>query len=130
VTIEDRILPNFPSLRHTSPVNFAWNIRHRKASRWRWIGLWPQLRDHPKDVSEQPSWDGDRGHLERDVTAVAHHFRADLDQLLLQARQRAVFDRLGRRQRAQEIAEIISQRMKLEADGVGVRTSGMIAAST
>jgi hypothetical protein len=30
-----------------------------------------------------------------------------------------ILDRLGRRQRAQEIAEIVSQRMKLETDGVG-----------
>jgi hypothetical protein len=52
--------------------------------------------------------------LESDVAAVAHHLRADLDQFLLQARQRPVFDRLGRRQRAQEIAEIVGQRMKLE----------------
>jgi hypothetical protein len=35
------------------------------------------------------------------------------------SRHRPVFDRLGRRQRAQEIAEIIGERMKLEADGVG-----------
>ena len=40
--------------------------------------------------------------------------RADLDQLLLRARQRPVLDRLGRRQRAQEIAEIVGERMKLE----------------
>jgi hypothetical protein len=30
-----------------------------------------------------------------------------------------VFDRLGRRQRAQEIAEIVSECVKLETDGVG-----------
>ena len=36
--------------------------------------------------------------------------RADLDQLLLRARQRPVLDRLGRRQRAQEIAEIVGER--------------------
>ena len=39
---------------------------------------------------------------------MAHDLRADLDQLFLQARQRPVFDRLRRRQRAQEIAEIIN----------------------
>jgi hypothetical protein len=50
---------------------------------------------------------------------MAHDLRADLDQLLLQARQRPVFDRLGRRQRAQEIAEILGERMKLESHGVG-----------
>ena len=36
-----------------------------------------------------------------------------------QARQRPVFDRLGRRQRAQEIAEIVGERMKLEPHRVG-----------
>ncbi len=42
-----------------------------------------------------------------------------LDQLFLQARQRPIFDRLGRRQRAQEVAEIVSERVKLKTDGVG-----------
>ncbi len=50
---------------------------------------------------------------------MAHDFRADLDQLFLEARQRPILDRVGRRQRAQEIAEIIGERVKLEADGVG-----------
>ena len=39
--------------------------------------------------------------------------RADLDELLLQTRQRPILDRLRRRQRAQKIAEIVGQRMKL-----------------
>jgi hypothetical protein len=34
-------------------------------------------------------------------------FRADLDQLFLQARQRPVIDRFWRRQLPQEIAEIV-----------------------
>ena len=34
---------------------------------------------------------GDLGHLECDVTTVAHDLRADLDELLLQARHRPVF---------------------------------------
>ena len=41
---------------------------------------------------------GNLGHLEGDMAAVGHHLRADLDQLLLQAGQRPVLDRLGRRQ--------------------------------
>jgi hypothetical protein len=49
---------------------------------------------------------------------VAHHLRADLDQLLLQARQRPVFYLLRRRQRAREIAEIVGQRMKLVLNGI------------
>ena len=58
-------------------------------------------------------WHGDLGHLEGKMAPVADDLRADLDQLLLQAGQRPVFDRLGRRQRAQEVAEVIGQGMKL-----------------
>ena len=50
---------------------------------------------------------------------MADDLRADLDQLLLQARQRPVFDRLGRRQRSKEIAEIIGERMELKSHSVG-----------
>jgi hypothetical protein len=50
---------------------------------------------------------------------VAHDFCADLDQLLLESRQRPVFDRLRRRQGSQEVAEIIGERMKLKANRVG-----------
>src|SRR5262249_2982013 len=53
------------------------------------------------------------------MAAVAHHLRADLDQLLLQTRQRPVLDRLRRRQGAQEIAQIVGERMKLEPHRVG-----------
>ena len=42
-----------------------------------------------------------RRHSGRGSAAVAHDLRADLDQLLLQTRQRPVLDRLRRRQRAQ-----------------------------
>ena len=52
------------------------------------------------NLLEHLPWDGDLGHLEGDVAAVADDLGADLDQLLLQARQRPVLDRLGRRQRA------------------------------
>jgi len=46
-----------------------------------------------------------------------HDLRADLDQILLQARQRPVLDRLGLRQRAHEAAENAGERVKLEPDG-------------
>jgi len=62
---------------------------------------------------------GDLGYLEGNIAAVAHHVRADLDQLFRQACQRPVLDRLGRRQCAQEIAEVVSERMKLERNGIG-----------
>ena len=44
--------------------------------------------------------------------------RTDLDQLFLEAGQRPVLDRLGRRQRAQEVAEVIGQGVKLETHGI------------
>jgi hypothetical protein len=50
---------------------------------------------------------------------MTYDLRADLDEFLLESRHRPVFDQLRRRQRAQEIAEIVSERMKLETDGVG-----------
>jgi hypothetical protein len=46
----------------------------------------PQFSDEPQNLLEHLPWDGDLRHLE-DVASVAHHLRADLDQLLLQARQ-------------------------------------------
>ena len=45
--------------------------------------------------------------------------RADLDQLLTQRRHRPISDRLRRCQRAQEVTEIVGERMKLEANGIG-----------
>ena len=50
---------------------------------------------------------------------MAHHLRADLDQLLLQARQRPVLDRLRCCKRAEKVAKIVGERMKLEPHGVG-----------
>jgi hypothetical protein len=88
-------------------------------SRGRRIGRRPQLRDEPQDVGEEIFRDSDLGHLKGDIAAMAYDLRTDFDQLFLQARQRPVFDRLRRRQRAQEIPKIVSQRMKLETDGVG-----------
>jgi phosphoglycolate phosphatase-like HAD superfamily hydrolase len=78
-----------------------------------------QFGDHTQDVGEQVSQNGDPGHLERHVARMAHDLRADLDQLLLQARQRPVPYRLGRRQRAQEIAEVVGERTQLKTNRVG-----------
>ena len=46
----------------------------------------------PRSIEKSPGtfalpWDDDLGHLEGNIAPVAHHFRADDDQLLLQARQ-------------------------------------------
>src|SRR5262245_52013876 len=92
---------------------------HRTVLCWRPWWLRPQFRNEPQNLLEHLSGDGDLGHLEHDVAAVAHHLRPDLDQLLRQACQRPVLDRLGRRQRAQEIAEVVGERMKLEPNGIG-----------
>lgn len=53
------------------------------------------------------------------MAPVTDDVRADLDQLLFKARQRPVRHRIRRRQRAQEIAKIVGERIKLETDGVG-----------
>jgi hypothetical protein len=79
----------------------------------------PQFGDQPEDFGEKVSRNGDLSHLEGDIAPVVDDLRADLDQLLLETCQRPVRDRLRRRQRAQEVAEIVGERMKLKADGIG-----------
>jgi hypothetical protein len=78
-------------------LSLGLNAKQSSASR-RYGCRWPQFRDQPQDIGEQISRDGDLGHLECDVAAVANDLRADLDEFLLQARQRLVLDRLRRRQ--------------------------------
>ena len=56
--------------------------------------------------------------MERNIAAMADDLGAELDQLLLEAGQRPRLHRLGHGQRAHEIAQIVGQRMELEADGV------------
>src|SRR6516164_1279494 len=46
------------------------------------------VRDKLQNLLDHLPWDCDLGHLEHDVAAVAHHLRANLDQLVLQGRQR------------------------------------------
>jgi len=41
------------------------------------------IRDEPQNLLEHLPCDGDLGHLEDNIAAVAHDFRADLDQLVL-----------------------------------------------
>jgi hypothetical protein len=66
---------------------FGVNASQPNASRGRWIRWRSKFRDEPQNVGEQILWDGDLGHLKRDIATVCHHLRADLDQLFLQARQ-------------------------------------------
>ena len=78
-----------------------------------------QFCDEPQYLLEYLPWGGDLGHLEGDIAPVADDLRANLDQLFLEARQRPILDRLGRCQCAQEVAEILGERMKLEPNGIG-----------
>ncbi len=77
------------------------------------------VQQSAQNLLEHLPGNGDLGHLEGDAPAMADDLGADLDQLLLQARQRPVFDRLWRRQCAQEVAEIVGERMELQAHCVG-----------
>lgn len=54
---------------------------------------------------------------------MAHDLRTDLDELLFQGRQRPIFDRLWRRQGAQEIPQIVGERVKASLRGFGLRES-------
>jgi hypothetical protein len=55
-----------------------------------------------------------RLHGQKIVSLTQSELIADQRDAGLQARQRPVLDRFGRRQRAQEVAEIVRERMKLE----------------
>jgi len=89
-------------------------------SRRCWIRRRPQFGDQPQDLGEQHSRNGDLGHLEGDIAAVADELGADLDQFLPEAGQRPLLDWLGCRQRAEEVAEIVSECVKLKPDRVGL----------
>ncbi len=64
---------------------------------------WDWLRSEPvdaaQDVGEQIAGYRDFGHLERDIAPLAHHLRADLDQLLAQRGQRPILYLLLQSQR-------------------------------
>ncbi len=68
----------------------------------------PQPVDQAQNLSEQSSGDSDFRELNGDITAMSHDLRADLDELVAQ--------------RAQEVAEIIGERMELEPDLVVAET--------
>src|SRR3977135_404343 len=116
--VEGLIWPFFPGT-GTHPSRRLLLNGPSNMSRWRWWWLRPQFRDEPQNLLEHLPWDGDLGHLEGDIAAVADDLGADLDQLLLQACQRPFLNGLRRRQRAQEVAEIVGECMKLEPHRVG-----------
>ena len=78
-----------------------------------------QSVDQPQDLCEQFSRHRDLGHLEHGVASVAHDLGTDLDQLLSQAGQRSLRDRLGQGQRPHEVGEIVGQRVQLQAHRIG-----------
>jgi len=71
-----------------------------------------------------------RWRVERDVASVADDPCADLDQLFLRARQRPIFDGLGRRRNAQELPEFIGERTKLKAAQTGSSNPSTISSTT
>jgi hypothetical protein len=68
---------------HVSP-GFGVNASQPDALRGHWTRWLPKFGNQPQNVAEQIPWDGDLGHLKRDIATVGHHLRADLDQFLLQ----------------------------------------------
>ena len=85
----------------TSPSVLAGTHDSRAAHAGAGSGGGRRSRDQPQNLGEQHSRNGDLGHLEGNVAAVADELGADLDQLLPQAGQRPVLDRLRRCKRAQ-----------------------------
>jgi hypothetical protein len=81
--------------------------------------LGPQAVDQFQDAAEQVPGHRNLGHLEDDVPGMSHDLGADLHQPLAQRGQRPVGDLSRQRQGAQEVAEIVGQRVQLEANGVG-----------
>ncbi len=67
---------------------YEWGCVTPNALHCRCNGRRPQFRDHPQNVCKEIFGNGDFGHLEGDITAVANYLRADLDELLANDRQR------------------------------------------
>ncbi len=88
---------------------------------WR-QGSRPQPVDQVQNFSEQSSGDSDLRALKGDVAAMSHDLGTDLDQPLPECRQRPVLDLLRQRQCAQEVAEVISERMELKPNRIVAET--------
>jgi hypothetical protein len=116
--IEQSKILKLPSSRRTSPVGCAERMTIERFTPVDAAGGGRSWRSAAKLVKHLTR-DGDLRHLEGDVAAMADDLRGNLDQRLLEGRHRPVLYRLRRRQCAQEIAEIVGERVKLETDGVG-----------
>ena len=87
------------------------------SSRYRWRTT--QTIDQDKDALEDSARQASIGHLEDGVARMFDQSSAGLDQAFPERGQRPGFDRLRRRDGAQEVGEIVSQGMKLEPYSIG-----------
>ncbi len=87
---------------------------------WR-QGSRPQPVNQAQDLSEQRFRDSDLCELECDVAAMSHDLGTDLDQLVAQRGQGPVLGRLRQRQRAQEVAGILGERVELQANRIAAK---------
>ena len=76
MAFEGLIWPIFPGILAHSSRRLPLNASPSVVSCWRWWWLRSQFRDEPQNLLEHLPWDGDFGHLEGDIAAVAHDFRA------------------------------------------------------
>src|SRR5882757_5909140 len=106
----------FPSpFRRTPPVVMT----HPPRSALLWSRSWSQSVDEPQYFLEQFFRHRDLGHLEDGVAGVAHDLGPDLHQLLPQAGQRPLRNRLGQGQCPHEVGKIIGQRVQLKTHRIG-----------
>src|SRR5438046_6648123 len=100
--------------RSSTPAAFRCTLRE---SAWGRVGR-SQPRDPVQDAAEQLTRYRHLRHLEDEVAAVRDHLRADLDHLLPERGQRPAFDLVRQGQGAEEVGEVVGQRVELESDGV------------
>ena len=67
-----------------------------------------------EEAPKQLPWHRHLGHLEDHGAPVAHNLGADLHQPLAKRRQRPLLDLIRQRQGAQEVGEVVGERMKLQ----------------
>ena len=96
------------------PAAFRCTLR---ALAWGWV-WWTKPCDPLQDAAEQLARHRHLRHLEDHVAAMGDHLRADLHHLLPQRGQRPPLDLTRQRQGAQEVGQVVGQRVKLEADAL------------
>ena len=80
--------------------------------------LWSEPLNAAQYVGEQVSRDCDLRHLEGNVAPVAHDLAANLYQPVSQRRQRPVVDGFRQREGAQEVTEVVGERMQLKPHSI------------